>query len=164
MIYFISDVHLGHLRASENTVIEDRLITFLRKIRNKCECLIIVGDLFDYWFEYKTVIPKQFIRTISELYNLKQAGTIIEYIMGNHDFGHQSFFTDYLDIKVYTDDITREFNGKKFYLSHGDGKAYNDRGYLILKKILRNQIAQKAVYIPAQKFMAARMVYAILLG
>ena len=142
MIYFFSDVHLGLGTREEYRHREDILLDFLAMIRHDCERLYIVGDLFDYWFEYKTVVPKYFFRTITALYNLRRDGIAIEYLMGNHDFGHHTFFRDELDIPIHTDDITTTLHGKSFYIAHGDGKAYNDTGYLILRAILRNRFAQ----------------------
>jgi UDP-2,3-diacylglucosamine hydrolase len=141
MIYFISDIHLGLLEPETERKREKILLDFLQKIRHDARRLYIVGDLFDYWFEYKTVIPKRFIRTIAAILDLKSRGIAIEYIMGNHDFGHRDFFETELGIPIYKDDITREINGRKFYLSHGDGKSYKDTGYKILKSILRNPLS-----------------------
>jgi len=131
MIYFFSDVHLGLGTREEYRHREDILLDFLAMIRHDCERLYIVGDLFDYWFEYKTVVPKYFFRTITALYNLRRDGIAIEYLMGNHDFGHHTFFRDELDIPIHTDDITTTLHGKSFYIAHGDGKAYNDTGYFV---------------------------------
>lgn len=153
MIYFISDIHLAHScglgleKKEQNIQKENLLISFLKKIEVDsptvvgCHRLFIVGDLFDYWFEYGSVIPKVYIRTLAELYRLRQNGVQIEYLMGNHDFGHIDFFESYLDIPIYKSDIERTYNGKKFFISHGDGKAHNDTGYRILKKILRNPVS-----------------------
>lgn len=141
MIYFFSDVHLGLLPRDEDKKREEKLLNFLDSIKRDCKTLIIVGDLFDYWFEYKTVIPKYFYKTITKLDELKSAGIEIEYLMGNHDFGHKNFFEKELGIKVHKDDIIREYDGKKFYISHGDGKSHKDTGYKILKKILRAPIS-----------------------
>ncbi len=143
MIYFISDVHLGFKPKNENKELEDMLILFLDKIKADAEKLFIVGDLFDYWFDYKTVIPKDFVRTLAKLLELKHEGIEIAYLIGNHDFGHYTFFSEELDIKIYHNDIQVNLNNKKFYLSHGDGKGYNDTGYKILKKILRSKLNQK---------------------
>lgn len=143
MIYFISDVHLGHHERDKNHIVEKRLIAVLRKISGDCEKLFIVGDLFDHWFEYKTVIPREFIRTLSELLSMRERGIDIEYMIGNHDFGHIDFFEKELNIPTYQDDIERELYGKKFYISHGDGKMSGDTGYKIIKKILRNPVSQK---------------------
>ena len=142
MVYFLSDVHLGLYSREENIFIENKLLQFLTQIEKDCEVLFIVGDLFDYWFEYKYVIPKYYYRTLSKLKEMRLKGIKIEYLMGNHDFGHRDFFENELDITIYKNDIEREFNGKKFYLTHGDGKNYKDTGYKILKKVLRNSFAQ----------------------
>lgn len=143
MIYFISDVHLGFFKRQEDKKREDRLLNFLNDIKKDCSTLLIVGDLFDYWFEYKTVIPREFYRTLTALESMSKSGIKIEYLMGNHDFGHFDFFEKELGIKVFENDIVREYSGKKFYISHGDGKSYNDTGYKIIKKITRNNFAKR---------------------
>ena len=143
MIYFFSDVHLGLGSRESDRRRERELLRFLDAITADCERLIIVGDLFDYWFEYSTVTPKYHFRTLTALANLRERGVIIDYIMGNHDFGHQSFFEDELDIPIHHDDISLTLSGKKFYIAHGDGKAYNDTGYSILRAILRNKLSIK---------------------
>lgn len=143
MIYFISDLHLG-LRSKEIEIQkEDLLLRFLDRISLDCTELFIVGDLFDYWFEYKTVIPRRFFRTVTKLYELRKDGMKITYLMGNHDFGHYDFFREELDIEVIDNDVECDLFGKRFFISHGDGKSYNDRGYLILKAILRNPLSNK---------------------
>ncbi len=143
MIYFFSDVHLGLLERDKDREIEDLLLAFLDKASENAETIAILGDLFDYWFEYKTVVPKYFYRTLTKLESLVRRGIEIVYVMGNHDFGHLDFFEKELGIPVHDADIEREFYGKKFYLSHGDGKALNDAGYLVLKKILRSPLSNK---------------------
>ena len=143
MIYFVSDVHLGFGSRKEDKQREDKFLAFLDSIKKDCEILYLVGDIFDYWFEYKTVIPKYFYRTLAKFYEFTNAGIKIEFIMGNHDFGLRNFFPEELNIAVYRDDIVRVHNNKKFFISHGDGKALNDLGYKILKKILRANISMK---------------------
>ncbi len=143
MIYFISDIHLGLYERSKDKEREDLLLAFADKIKEDCSSLIIVGDLFDYWFEYKYVVPKYFYRTLAKLNELRENGIRIEYIMGNHDFGHLDFFKNELDIDIHTEDIERNYGNSRFYISHGDGKALNDTGYRILKKILRSKLANK---------------------
>ncbi|MFN3195542.1 MAG: UDP-2,3-diacylglucosamine diphosphatase [Chlorobiota bacterium] len=141
MIYFVSDLHLGVLPRSEDKLREDKFLDFLDMIKADCKKLYLVGDIFDYWFDYKTVIPKEFYRTLAKLKEFTDKGIEIEYLMGNHDFGHRSFFRRELGIEAIESDIEREHNGKKFYISHGDGKADNDTGYIILRSILRNKFA-----------------------
>ncbi len=143
MYYFISDVHLGFYPRERERERERILINFFEKIASDCQTLFIVGDLFDYWFEYKTVIPRDYIHTLSALLSLRKKNIEIEYLMGNHDFGHKDFFQNELGIQVYRNDIERELNGKRFFISHGDGKIKNDNAYLILKKILRHPLSNK---------------------
>jgi UDP-2,3-diacylglucosamine hydrolase len=142
--YFISDCHLGfgNDRVADR-VREELLLTVLEKIKSEARSgeakyLFIVGDLFDSWFEYRQVIPKRHIRTLAMLADIRKL-IPVEYLMGNHDFGHRNYFRDELNIPIYGGDIERELLGKKFYIAHGDGKALNDTGYLILQKILRNK-------------------------
>ncbi|MGC8748357.1 MAG: UDP-2,3-diacylglucosamine diphosphatase [Candidatus Kapaibacteriota bacterium] len=138
MIYFISDIHLGYYSGEKNKAIERLLVSFFDAIAQRCQVLVIAGDLFDFWFDYRFVVPKHFFKTISKLYELKEKGIEIIYLMGNHDFGHYTFFSEELGIAVIEEDLEREFFGKKFYISHGDGKIQGDFGYRILKSILRN--------------------------
>jgi len=141
MIYFISDLHLGVMERKDDKKREDLFLSLMDKIKPTCEKLYLVGDIFDYWFDYKTVIPKNFYRTLAKLKEFTEAGIEIEYLMGNHDFGHRSFFEEELGITVIESDIERTHSGKRFYISHGDGKADNDTGYLILRSLLRNKVA-----------------------
>ena len=141
--YFISDCHLGFGDRETDRRREERLLAVLERIRSEAASgeaatLFIVGDLFDSWFEYRQVIPKRHIRTIAALAAIRKLSPV-EYLMGNHDFGHRNYFQKELDIPIYGGDIERTLNGKKFYIAHGDGKALNDTGYLILRKILRNR-------------------------
>lgn len=143
MIYFISDVHLGLFSRDVDKKREDSLLQFLKKIEKDCKTLVIVGDFFDYWFEWNLVIPKYFYRTLTALHNLREKGIEILYIMGNHDFGHKDFFKNELDIEVYPNDLEKEFYGKKFFLYHGDGLSNNDGAYRVIKKILRSKFNLK---------------------
>jgi UDP-2,3-diacylglucosamine hydrolase len=144
--YFISDVHLGFGRdRNADRERERRLLALLEEILTEVraglvENVFIVGDLFDSWFEWGSVVPRRHVRTLAALASLAER-TNVEYLMGNHDFGHRDFFATELGIPVHADDITRVLDGKRFYIAHGDGKAENDRGYLILKSILRNKLA-----------------------
>jgi len=142
MIYFISDIHLGFYERSKDKILEDKLINFLENIPID-STLIIIGDLFDYWFDYRKVIPSNFYRTLCKFSELKNKNIKVIYLIGNHDFGHYVFFKKELNIEPIENDLELELLGKKFYLSHGDGKSYNDNGYKILKLILRNKLAQK---------------------
>jgi UDP-2,3-diacylglucosamine hydrolase len=142
--YFISDVHLGFGRDRDaDRRREDILLSVLEKIKLEAEAgvaqaLFIVGDLFDSWFEYRQVIPKRHVRTLAALAEIREI-IPVDYLMGNHDFGHRKYFAEELHIPIHPGDIERELLGKRFYIAHGDGKALNDTGYLILRSILRNR-------------------------
>ena len=142
--YFISDVHLGGVRGIEDKLREGRLLRVLTEVERAAESgdalgLFIVGDLFDSWFEFRSVVPRRHIRTLAKLAGIAEK-IPVEYLMGNHDFGHRDFFERELNIPIHRGDIERTLFGKRFYIAHGDGKALNDRGYLILRKILRNPL------------------------
>ena len=143
MFYFISDLHLGVFEREKDKKREDLFLKLLERLSKDADTIYLVGDIFDYWFEYKTVVPAFFYRTLNAIHELVEKGIKIEYLMGNHDFGHKDFFKNEFDIDIEKDDIVREINGKRFYISHGDGKAKNDIGYSILKSVLRNPVSNK---------------------
>ncbi|MDP4231895.1 MAG: UDP-2,3-diacylglucosamine diphosphatase [Bacteroidota bacterium] len=149
--YFISDVHLGYGPREEDRAREGRLLTLLDKIldeaiRGEAGGVFVVGDLFDSWFDFAHVIPRRHVRTIAALARIADR-VPVEYLMGNHDFGHRDFFEEELSIPLHRMDIRRELLGKRFYIAHGDGKAANDTGYLFLRKLLRSPFAQAAYKI-----------------
>ena len=141
--FFISDQHLG-LQTKE---IEDKkerlLVKFLKFAEENCDELFILGDLFDYWFEYKRVYQKGYFRTLTALQDVAEKGIQIHYFIGNHDFLHQDFFSTEFGIIMHENPISVTLNGKKFYIGHGDGLVKNDVGYKILKTVLRNKFVQK---------------------
>jgi UDP-2,3-diacylglucosamine hydrolase len=137
--YFFSDAHLGIGTRAEDRGKESSIIRFLDSISRDAEQLFIVGDLFDYWFEYKTVVPKGYVRLFAALAGLADAGVAVTYVAGNHDFWLRSYFRDELGMEVCLDPIEREIHGKRFYIHHGDGLLTGDTGYRILKRILRNR-------------------------
>ena len=145
--FFISDVHLGLQNESLEREKEKLLVDFLKFAESNCDELFIVGDLFDYWFEYKRVIQKGFIRTLGALASFKDSGKEIHYIIGNHDFLHKDFFEKEIGAKVYEEEIITELNGSKFFIAHGDGLMAGDNGYKMLKKVLRNKIIQRVYSI-----------------
>jgi UDP-2,3-diacylglucosamine hydrolase len=141
--YFISDIHLG-LQSKE---VEDRkerlLVKLLEHIKDSADELFIVGDLFDYWFEYKKVYQKGFFRTLTALRDVAERGVKIHYLIGNHDFMHRDFFEKEIGTILYENPLDINLNGRRFFIAHGDGMVKNDFGYLVLKKILRNKFIQR---------------------
>jgi UDP-2,3-diacylglucosamine hydrolase len=141
--FFISDIHLGLKNREEEKQKEDLLVKFLQFAKVNCDELFILGDLFDYWFEYKRVYQKGFFRTLAALKEMTDSGVKIHYIIGNHDFMHRDFFEKEIGANLYENDIITVLNESKFYLAHGDGLVKKDLGYKILKKILRNKFIQR---------------------
>lgn len=140
---FISDIHLG-LQSNEIEKQKERLLVkFFNFAQENCKELFIVGDLFDYWFEYKKVYQKGFFRTLTALQDLTENNIKVHYIIGNHDFMHFNFFENEIGVNLYENPIETTLNGKKFFIAHGDGMIKNDIGYNIIKKILRNKFIQQ---------------------
>jgi len=140
--YFISDIHLGLQDRDVEVEKEKILVDFLKIAQSACDELFIVGDLFDYWFEYKKVYQKGYYRTLTALKDVSEAGVKIHYFIGNHDFLHRDFFETEFHVQLHHDPISVELNGKKFFIGHGDGMVENDTGYNILKWIMRNSFFQ----------------------
>lgn len=141
--FFISDIHLGLQSREVEKEKEKLLVKFLDYARTSCDELFIIGDLFDYWFEYKRVIQKGFIKTLAALTEFAESGKKVHYIIGNHDFLHRDFFEKEIGVRLYHHPIDIMLNDKRFFMAHGDGLVKNDLGYKILKKILRNKYLQK---------------------
>ncbi len=140
-VFFISDVHLGLGDRQAEREKEDRLLSFLHGVLPQTEELCILGDLFDFWFEYKTVIPKGFHRTLTALQAFTDRGIPVHYVAGNHDFWMGDFFSTELGVRLYLDPCELTLGGKKVYLHHGDGLATRDLGYRLIKPVLRNRAA-----------------------
>ena len=139
---FISDIHLGLQSKEVEEEKEKLLVKFIEFAESNCDELFIVGDLFDYWFEYKRVYQKGYFRTLTALNNLTDKGIKVHYFIGNHDFLHRDFFEKEIGAIMYTHAVNFSLIEKKFFIGHGDGMVENDRGYKILKWVLRNRITQ----------------------
>jgi len=141
--YFISDVHLGFPNASESRQREKLLLQWFDTVQDNAEAFYIVGDLFDFWFEYGKTIPKGFTRTLGRLAELVDNNIPVYIFAGNHDLWMFGYFEEELGIPVYHNLIQREIQGKQFYIGHGDGLGPGDHGYKFLKKVFSNKINQK---------------------
>jgi UDP-2,3-diacylglucosamine hydrolase len=138
--YFVSDAHLGSETEEKEKIKEKKLIDFLESIIPDAEALYILGDLFEFWFEYKNTMPKEHFNVLIQLKKLIDSGIRICYITGNHDFWLGDFLPKKIGIKIYKEPIPISHQGKRIFLIHGDGLAKKDRGYRILKRILRNKL------------------------
>jgi len=141
-IYFLSDFHLGAPNHAASLEREKTVVSFLDEIKNDAAEIFLVGDLFDFWYEYRKVVPKGFTRLLGKLAELTDAGIAIHFFVGNHDMWMRDYFTKELNIPVYFHSQEFERNGKKFLIGHGDGLGPKDHKYKVLKKIFRNPVAK----------------------
>jgi UDP-2,3-diacylglucosamine hydrolase len=141
-IFFLSDFHLGAPDAERSLEREKKIVRFLDEIKEQANSIFIVGDIFDFWYEYRKVVPKGFVRLLGKLAELTDAGIEISIFVGNHDMWMKSYFQNELDIPVYFEPKEFVFNQKTFLIGHGDGVGPGDHGYKRLKKIFRNPVCQ----------------------
>ncbi len=141
-VYFLSDFHLGAPDAAASLLREKKIVQFLDEIKNDAAEIFIVGDLFDFWYEYKKVVPKGYVRILGKLAEITDAGIPVHFFVGNHDMWMKDYFQKELNIPVYFEPTPFEFNGKKFLIGHGDGLGPGDHGYKMIKKIFRNKFCQ----------------------
>jgi len=141
-IYFLSDFHLGAPDQETSLVREKRIVKFLDEIKNDASQIFIVGDLFDFWFEYKKVVPKGFVRILGKLVELTDSGIMIHFFVGNHDMWMNGYFEKELGIKVYYEPKEFELYEKKFFIGHGDGLGPGDGKYKFIKKVFRNKFSR----------------------
>ncbi|MBS1573327.1 MAG: UDP-2,3-diacylglucosamine diphosphatase [Bacteroidetes bacterium] len=141
-IYFASDQHFGAPNPTASKTREEKFIRWLDSIKDDAQVLFLMGDLFDFWHEWKHVVPKGFIRVLGKIATLKDSGIEIYFFVGNHDLWMKDYFEDELGIPVYFDKKFYEINGKQFLLAHGDGLGPGDKGYKRMKKLFTNPFAQ----------------------
>ncbi len=139
-IYFASDFHLGVPNREVSRKRELLLVSWLDSIADKADEIYLVGDLFDFWYEYGTVVPKGFVRFQAKVAELCDKGIQVHIFIGNHDMWMFDYFEEELGVKMHREPITREWNGKKFFIGHGDGLGPGDRGYKFIKKVFANPI------------------------
>lgn len=141
-IYFASDQHFGAPNSKESHVREKKFVKWLSKIEKDADIIFLLGDLFDFWFEYKKVVPKGFVRVLGKLAHLRDKGIEIHFFVGNHDLWMKNYFQKELQIPVYHQPKEFTFSGKTFFIGHGDGLGPNDKGYKRLKKVFINPFSQ----------------------
>lgn len=139
--YFLCDAHLGSDSRLAEAPREARLHGFLNHLPGRASALYILGDLFDFWFEYRTAIPRRYFETLAALRRVRQAGIPITYLAGNHDFWLGTFLSDTLGIDTRNGPLTLETQGRKLWLHHGDGLVGGDLGYKFLKGVLRHRVS-----------------------
>jgi len=141
-IYFASDQHFGAPTAELSFPREQKFVAWLDEIKVDAEALFLLGDLFDFWFEYKTVVPKGFVRVLGKLAEIRDSGIPIYFFVGNHDLWMSDYFEKELNIPVYRDNKEFTFNNKTFLIGHGDGKGPGDKGYKRMKRVFTNSFSK----------------------
>lgn len=141
-IYFASDQHLGAPTAEASFPREQKFVAWLDTVKQDAEAIFLLGDLFDFWFEYKTVVPKGFVRVLGKLAEIRDSGIPIYFFVGNHDLWMHDYFEKELNIPVYHDNQTFTFHGKSFLIGHGDGKGPGDKGYKRMKKVFTHPVSK----------------------
>ncbi|AUS05298.1 UDP-2,3-diacylglucosamine diphosphatase [Pseudotamlana carrageenivorans] len=141
-IYFASDNHLGAPTAEASRPREKKFVAWLDTIKQDAAAIFLLGDMFDFWIEFKTVVPKGFTRTLGKLAEISDSGIPIYYFVGNHDLWMNGYFEEELNIPVYHKPKEFTFNNKTFFIGHGDGLGPGDKGYKRMKKVFTNPFCQ----------------------
>lgn len=140
--YFISDLHLGLHPPDESLKREKLIVSWLKEIKPSCAALYLLGDVFDYWYEYRKVVPRGFTRFLGAIADFTDSGIPVYYFTGNHDVWVFDYLPAELGVQVFRNPLDVEINGKLFHLGHGDGLGPGDRSYKILRAIFHNKFLQ----------------------
>lgn len=141
-IFFLSDVHLGFIEDEVEKDKREKLYAFFDHIKVEGDVLIIAGDLFDFWYEWRHVIPKYWFGVIHKIRSLIDNGIMVFFITGNHDFEFGNYLQNEVGIHCFEESVDLKFGDKTFFIGHGDGLARKDRGYRFMKRIIRNSFSK----------------------
>lgn len=141
-IYFVSDVHLGAPALSDNRERERKFAEWLGVISSDADMIFLMGDIFDYWFEYRKVVPRGFTRVLGKIAEITDKGIPVHFFTGNHDIWVFDYLPEETGVIVHHEPEIFEIHGKKFFLAHGDGLDKSDKGYIFLKKIFKSRTLQ----------------------
>ncbi len=142
-IYFLSDSHLGVPNAEKSRKREELLVSWLDEAAGDAKTIFLLGDIFDFWFEYRTVVPKGFVRLLGKIASLTDKGIEVHYFTGNHDMWAFGYFEKELGVTMHRKPFQTELLGKSFYIGHGDGLGPGDHGYKLLKAFFSCRFCQK---------------------
>lgn len=141
-IYFASDVHLGFPDIHKGRARELLFAQWLNDIKDKAKEIYLVGDIFDFWYEYKSVVPRGFVRVLGKIAEITDAGIPVHFFTGNHDLWVFDYLSSEIGVKIHRKPLEINLLGKNFYIAHGDGLGPGDNGYKLLKKIFESKILQ----------------------
>ncbi len=140
--YFISDLHLGAPYFADSRESELRVVKFLDSIKNDAESIYLLGDVLDYWYEYRHVVPRGFVRFFGKLAELSDSGIKITWMIGNHDIWIFDYIPNELGVRVIDGALVEEIYGQKIYMAHGDGVGHQPWSFRLIRSIFRNNICQ----------------------
>ena len=143
-VYFISDAHLGSLAIPHRRQQERRLVRFLDEIKDKAEAIYLLGDMFDFWFEYQTVVPKGYTRFLGKISELTDMGVEVHYFTGNHDIWCLDYLEKECGMTLHSSALTLDIGDQTFYLAHGDGLGDHDWKFRFIRGIFHNKFCQWA--------------------
>lgn len=141
-IYFASDAHLGARFHKDPLAVEKRLVRWLDSIKDEAMAIYFLGDMFDYWYEYKYVVPKGFVRFLGKLAELSDNGVEIHIFIGNHDIWMFDYLPKEIGAVIHRDVLTVDLLGKRFFLGHGDEVDYRSKAFRFLRTLFRNKFCQ----------------------
>jgi UDP-2,3-diacylglucosamine hydrolase len=141
-IYFASDFHLGIPDYNSSLEREKKIIRWLDAIKHDAAEIYLLGDVFDFWFEYRTVVPRGFVRLLGKIAELTDSGIPVHWFTGNHDMWIFDYIPKELNVILHRSPVQKEYNGKKFYIAHGDGLGPGDYGYKFIKKVFASRVCQ----------------------
>lgn len=142
-VYFISDLHLGATYLDSPLDYEKRVVRWLHSIKDKASRLYLLGDVLDYWYEYRTVVPRGYVRFFGALAELADSGVEVTWFIGNHDIWIFDYLPNELGIKVVDGSMVTEIMGRSFFLAHGDGVGELPRGFRFMRALFRNRFCQR---------------------
>lgn len=142
-VYFLSDAHLGSRAIAHRRTQERRLVNFLDSIKEKAFAVYLLGDMFDFWYEFKHVVPKGYTRFLGKLSELTDRGVEVHFFTGNHDLWCGDYLTEECGVIIHRHPLTTEIFGKEFFLSHGDGLGDSDRGFKLLRAMFHSKTLQR---------------------
>lgn len=141
-IYFASDMHLGSDVMGDSLLREKKLVRWLDSIRDDAKALYLLGDVFDFWFEYKKVVPKGFTRFLGKIAELYDSGVEVHFFTGNHDIWVYDYLPAELGVILHREPLLTELEGKTFYLAHGDGLGDTSRSFRLIRSVFHNRFCQ----------------------
>lgn len=142
-VYFLSDSHLGSRAIPHGRTQERRLVNFLDSIKDRASAVYLLGDMFDFWYEFKLVVPKGYTRFLGKLSELTDKGVEVHFFIGNHDIWCGDYLEKECGVTIHREPLTCEIYGKEFYLAHGDGLGDNDRKFKFLRAMFHSKLLQR---------------------